>query len=301
MILPDFVLHSRANQRWQYSGIDSIEYCSDKDYFQSYPYSIEYVYNSRGYRDAEWPTNLNDLKNAIWCVGDSFTVGIGQAFAHTWPQMLSTKIGCAVINVSLDGASNDWIVRKVRRIIEVINPKNIVVMWTYTHRRENPDINLNDEDRRVFATKASNEEDYLNWINLSNELTTLSQSIIQTTIPKFNNTHKQDQDLMPALEKHWSNIKGYAWPPCPTTLEELDHLPKFILNELKQVHCCYETFKTTIESQYRSHSVNFAAGTSLLSNNIIYCRQLDYARDGHHFDQLTAQWLVDQIYQQVVY
>jgi hypothetical protein len=122
VILPDFQLSSRANQQWQYSGIDTLEHCSNKQHFLSYPHLVEYVYNQRGFRDEEWPDSLDELKNAIWCVGDSFTVGIGQPFAHIWPQVLSKSLARRTINVSMDGASNDWIFRKACQIIDKINP-----------------------------------------------------------------------------------------------------------------------------------------------------------------------------------
>ena len=74
MILPDFTISSKINQNWAYSGMDSPDLCLDSKHFKSYPYSVSYQYNSRGYRDHEWP---DDLQNAVWCIGDSFTVGIG--------------------------------------------------------------------------------------------------------------------------------------------------------------------------------------------------------------------------------
>ena len=90
MILPDFVLPTRANQCWAHSGIDSHNFCKDPLHFKSYPYKIEYVYNSRGYRDQEWPESPEQLKNSIWCLGDSFTVGLGSAVSRTWPHVLES-------------------------------------------------------------------------------------------------------------------------------------------------------------------------------------------------------------------
>ena len=58
MILPDFILHSRVNARWDYSGMDSIKDCFNKKHFKNYPHTVKYVYNSRGFRDAEWPESI---------------------------------------------------------------------------------------------------------------------------------------------------------------------------------------------------------------------------------------------------
>ena len=125
MILPDFILPSRQHQICTESGIDSLEQCLDKKHFKLYPHQIEYRYNSRGFRDAEWPEDINDLKNATWCIGDSFTVGIGSPLKHTWPYILQQQTGCRVINISMDGASNEWMARKCSTLLKIINPKCI--------------------------------------------------------------------------------------------------------------------------------------------------------------------------------
>ena len=100
MILPDLLLTTRANQHWQFSGMDSLEQCQIKNYFKSYPYTFDYVYNSRGFRDVEWPNDIDQLKTAIWCVGDSFTEGMGCPADHAWPYILKKRTSIKTINVS---------------------------------------------------------------------------------------------------------------------------------------------------------------------------------------------------------
>jgi hypothetical protein len=280
MILPDFILPSRVNRHWQYSGIDSIEHCLNREHFLSYPYPVNYVYNSRGYRDAEWPDSLEELERAVWCVGDSFTVGVGQPLKHTWPQVLAKKLGRRTINVSMDGASNDWIARKIKRIVESINPKNIVVLWSYTHRRELPDAKLSDEHRILLCDGDSTQQDAIRWIGLSKQIQNLNSSIVQATIPGF---HYLAAD---SVTDHWEAIKDMSWPDCPTTLSELERLPNYIKEELKFVFKCYNDFEYALSD----------ANKLVFPDNVIYIKhQLDWARDHHHFDLLTAQWLVDQI------
>jgi hypothetical protein len=270
VILPDFVLTTCINRHWQYSGMDSIDLCLNRQHFLSYPYSVEYVYNSRGYRDQEWPNSLDELKNAIWCVGDSFTVGIGQPFDHIWPQVLSKQLNQRTINVSMDGASNHWIARRAQAIIDLVKPGNLVILWSYTHRREKPNTALNDEQRRIPYSKNSVEDDYSTWITLLNGIRSNGTNVIHSTIPDFH----------PIVLCHeiWNNIKDPSWPTCPRNITELENLPGHILDEMKHIHRCYNDFKTQLES------------------NIIHIHErLDWARDYHHFDLLTAQWLVDQI------
>jgi hypothetical protein len=298
LILPDFVLPSRVNQRWKYSGMDSIDLCLDQQHFLSYPHLVEYVYNSRGYRDQEWPDSLEELKNAVWCVGDSFTVGIGQPFDHIWPQVLSKKSNQRSINISMDGASNDWIARKVQRVIDTVSPKNIVIMWSYTHRREHPDIKMLDEQRIMLSDKTTYQEDYLHWKNLKEQIQTLNSHVIQTAIPDF------VESSSPSLTQHWNAIRGSSWPECPTTLYELTHLPKNIKHELETIHNCYKTFEIFLSSPLGESLFDLDHQTvnrKMLPDDVIYIhKQLDRARDYHHFDLLTSEWVVEQVCSRLV-
>jgi len=277
MILPDFVLPSRVNQTWLYSGIDSLEKCKNKKHFESYPYDITYNYNSRGFRDAEWPNNLKELKQAIWCVGDSFTVGLGSPLEHTWPWLLRAKTGQRVINISMDGASNNWIARCVNLIQKEIDPKNIIVMWSYVHRRELENQNLNSEQRRLHFDKSNKLEDLC---NLESCMAIITHSkIIQLAIPGYTSTEN--------YQSVWMNIRGMDWPDSvPATLNELLALPKFVQSELKKKFKLWTDLRQSMEPQLLQ---------SKLENNFIKVNQLDLARDAHHFDLITSQWVVDQI------
>jgi hypothetical protein len=90
---------------------------------------------------------------------------------------------------------------------------------------------------------------------------------------------------------HWNSIKDPSWPSCPTTVQELENLPDYIKHELVSLHGCYHRFEFWLANHI---------DPCIFPNNVIYLwEQLDWARDYHHFDLLTAQWLVDQICQQL--
>lgn len=148
MILNELHLPGFANQCLAQLGIDSYEQCLDKKLFETYPYDIFYFFNERGFRDYEWTNNFMDC---IWCVGDSFTVGLGQMFEHTWHQQLAVISNTPIINISLNGASNDWISRKVKYILDNTNPKAVCIQWSYLHRRENNNTTLLDEQRLMHS------------------------------------------------------------------------------------------------------------------------------------------------------
>ena len=48
-------------------------------HFEEFPHEISYKYISRGFRDVEWP---EDIQNTPVIFGDSFIAGIGQPVEH---------------------------------------------------------------------------------------------------------------------------------------------------------------------------------------------------------------------------
>jgi hypothetical protein len=278
MILPDLVIPSRVNQRWSYSGIDSPELCKDPLHFDSYPHKVEYLYNSRGYRDQEWPQSPEQLKNSIWCLGDSFTVGLGSAVSHTWPYVLQQVSDTRTINVSMDGASNSWIQRKAVAVCQHIRPKTMVIHWSYITRGELLNDALDDEQRRmhysselVDTTCAMSNFKRLVFDLEANKGHT---RIIHSFIPEFAVTG--------TLREHWNTFAGPNWPAFPSTLQQFDDLPSFVSRELQQDFGCYEIFRTWCEiCQTIDHVAEFS--------------RLDLSRDGHHYDLVTAQSFVGHI------
>lgn len=270
MILPRLILSSRVNQSWKFSGPDQIDNCIDKQHFLSYPYNVEYNYNSRGFRDQEWPDSIQELADAIWCIGDSFTVGIGSPVAHTWPARLAQSSGKRTINVSMDGASNAWMARTAQQIVKTISPKNMVIMWSYTHRRELDDQSLSDEDRRLLTDKSDLTPDWQNLLDCKNSIDTIADSV-QFAIPNF------CPDFV-NLTEFWEKIAGVNWPTRPPeSLSDLNALPQWILLELQDIHSCLNQFWYTLQLK-----------------NVIPVQQQDFARDGLHFDLITTDWVVEK-------
>ena len=270
--------------------MDSPDSCLDKKHFLEYPYPVDYQYNSRGFRDAEWPTSQQELQEAIWCVGDSFTAGIGQPFDHIWPQVLSRRLLTRTINVSMDGASNDWICRRAAQIQTEVQPRLMAVMWSYTHRRESADQTLDDEQRRVFARSVSAEDDFLHWLNFRPKLRNRATKVIEFTIPDFAPGHLLSPQLY--LQHMWAAVKDISWPRCPETLAEFDSLPDRILNELRDLHGCY----TAMRCLFSAPDIEIP---SMIDEVIHVTERLDWARDHHHFDILTSQWIVNQMLQRL--
>lgn len=157
------------------SGIDSLELCMNREHYKSYTKEISYRYNSKGFRDHEWPEDLSDV---IWCVGDSFTVGVGQPFAETWPQLLEKKIGKRCINLGEDGCANDTMCLRIQEICNLYNPKTIVVMWSYLARRRK-----NYENVHYDKDSFGDQEDVANFVKNYKIVNQLDTKVINLIIP----------------------------------------------------------------------------------------------------------------------
>jgi hypothetical protein len=180
--LSDLCLASRANQRFQTLGMDSPQYCRDSRHYAACQDKITYEFNSRGFRDQEWP---EDLASAIWCVGDSYTVGIGQPLQDIWCQQLSQLLKQRTINISMDGASNAWISRRAAQILREIAPGIMILHWSFLHRREDPRADVSDELRRIWHQRDSDDLAEFQRCVCAVENANQHTVIIHSTIPGF--------------------------------------------------------------------------------------------------------------------
>lgn len=267
-----------VNQRFDYSGMDNLKGCLDRKLFLQWPHKVNYNYNSRGFRDQEWP---QDLKSAVWCIGDSFTVGIGSCFEHTWPQALSQHSQRRVINVSMDGASNEWIARQVCDAYDLAQPRNIVIMWSYLHRRENSNLDLLDLDRRLHYIRSTMLQDFENFNSCRKQVHQhcAHSNIIELVIPNF---------VVSFDDAAWKRIRDPSWPQLlPKTLEEFQALSPEITAELHTLHGI-DTDQLLEYYTIQQQHCDFLA-------DVVTVEYLDRARDGHHFDIVTAEWVAAQV------
>lgn len=203
-MLNELYLETLADQCFSEYEIDSYAKCVDKAKFLSYTKPVFYMFNDRGFRDDNWP---NDIKSSIWCLGDSFTVGMGQPADETWPNIVQKQLARRSINVSMNGASNDWIARKGSSILSHTTPHALLIQWTYLHRREHPDVARNDEDRRLHYVKGTgldvnkDQRDFENFIKNLNTLETLKHStkIIHSFVPNFCDTAENEERIFDYL------------------------------------------------------------------------------------------------------
>jgi hypothetical protein len=285
MLLPDLVLPSRVNQTWQYSGMDSPELCANPDHFQSYPHHITYQYNSRGFRDSEWP---HDLEHAIWCMGDSFTVGLGVPEYLTWPTMLGNKLHQHTINISMDGASNQWISRRACDIEREIKPRVMIIQWSYLHRRESTVQDIQQKQLLDLYQGIRDEK----WPDISSIRD--FESLPQTIQNEVNST-----SCHPDYLQFWfqANDESRRLHHSHTTPDQDVDKTLACIEKTREL-CCrvIHTFVPNFDTVDTQANERFQQ--ELHKMNIEFLPQtavLDLARDGHHYGAATVNRLTDQL------
>ncbi len=280
VILPGVILPNTRYEQASTSGIDSPESCLDPQHYWAYPHTVSYQGNSRGFRDTEWP---KDLVHAVWCLGDSFTRGVGVAYEHTWPQVLQQQTGRRTINISMDGASNNWIARQAQMIINSVAPQHMVIHWSYIHRREAPIGNILD---RVW-------QDFY-------------QAIKDPAWPDCATPDLMAQ-LPPALQQEIQSNPSYAtwtWAVDADHARRLHYTDSTVEQDLANMQHCIDLVSntgTTVIHSFIPGWVEPGTDTAQLNFHgtvvIPEFEPKDRARDGHHYDVLTSLCLVDQLQQ----
>ena len=160
----DFVQHHLhipfyANLQSDSLGMDSRAHCYDRRRFDQHP-PVSYQFNQVGFR-----THSVDKfkRNAILVLGDSFTMGLGNNLPDRYTDILEQSLSHQVLNFSLNGASNDWIARKLQQLLQLFQPRAIVVHYTFSHRRERPQTDWYDDERTECEPLYSSQENYQNW------------------------------------------------------------------------------------------------------------------------------------------
>ena len=103
----------------------------------------------------------------------------------------------------------------------------------------------------------------------------VDSNLIEFVIPNF--VHCFDNS-------DWQNIRDASWPELmPPSLDEFLKLDPTIITELQNLH---NVDLDLVRFQY-TLPPEILAG-------IIKVKYLDRARDGHHFDIITADWVAQQ-------
>ena len=86
----------------------------------------------------QWQTEYNDIeiKNSnIFCIGDSFTFGVGVDQQDTWPSLLSSKTNTSNTNIGSSGLSADGCFTNTEYVLNNFNPKTIICLLPTRFRK----------------------------------------------------------------------------------------------------------------------------------------------------------------------
>jgi len=187
----------------------------------------------------------------------------------------------------MDGASNNWIARKAISLINQLRPKTVILHWSYIERREN--YNKQIMDHRDWVLFYNNIKDVA-WpdcpmldqvYTLPKHILTEITEVFKFPLEKYLNDHE--------LRVHCTEVG----------LEQDIHNTWQCINSV--IHVANQFNVTVINSfipefTFRGAELKFwSAPEATQIQYVPEFQRLDLARDGHHYDILTAQCFVNQL------
>jgi hypothetical protein len=250
--------------------------------FKKYQQEIQYQFNSRGFRDSEWPS---DLASAVWCIGDSFTLGVGVPEHNTWPRLLQTRLGKRCVNLGFEGASNQWIARRAVAVLQQVCPQIMVIHWSFVHRREyDYQELLNQRWKNHYQQIRAREWPACPEIQ---DFATLPQQIQNEILNEHSMSWQEFDDEDRRI--HYSRCTDQQ--DIDNLLECVDRVT-LVAGNTVIVHSAIPVFVP----QGQAHSVDSA----MSQRDILWVgavTQRDHGRDQFHYDRITAEYLVNDIQQ----
>jgi hypothetical protein len=195
----------------------------------------------------------------------------------------------------MDGASNQWIARRAQDIICTVKPANIVVMWSYLHRRELQDLTelKNKIWRDFYDATADDFAEYQSWPRRV-ELVDVGQlpvSILEDLARSQREYQFEGRLVTVSVDPVHVDIQ------VRDEQRRLSHTRDSIEQDVEDFVNC-TTQVAGLAQQHDVNVINFIVPNPVPANtvdltqltpNIIPVVAVDRARDGHHFDILTSQ------------
>lgn len=205
-------------------------------------------------------------------------MGLGSPESHTWWHQLSIATGRPTINVAMDGAANSWISRWAQRIAADVPGADIVVQWSFTHRRERALKEVQDEIWQEFYTGIKDPSWPIcnSWYDVDQLPVWVQQDL--KTDPRFD-CYTQGLDLESMRRLQYTK----------TTVDEDIEYTIDQINKLEHNKFTSQVIHSHIPGWHPAElKINSGVWIDEYS-------QLDRARDGFHYDIATAQLVVQNI------
>ena len=216
---PDIMEHlwveKRRSKELPYHGLDDPKHCKkDVDEFHKWPDGdkISYAFNSRGFRDEDWPDTIEEMRKAIWMVGDSFTMGMGIAYDQAYKRAMEKATGKRVIDISLDGTWPSWRRRIALKITREIQPELIFVHWGYIWRYKRKYRTLAQEVRdTIFKNQEQSAMDgFIKTFRTLWDEPKGQTKLIHNFLPKFAGQNKSQNEIFAEIQKFTGEDTPYV-------------------------------------------------------------------------------------------
>jgi cation transport regulator ChaB len=224
-------------------------------------------------------------------LGDSFTSGVGSPLEHTWPQILQQRVGTRTINVSLDGASNQWIARKAQSILSSVQPQVLVIQWSYVWRREESAEKILEDQWQNFYSNVKDPA----WPAVSYRQKHTLPEFIQQELRDLHNydLYKTAIETATDEDRRINVVRETTEQDIENTIQCVQSLANWE-SHTTIVHSFVPGFVNATHTQQFFNRIQ---------NTVKYCIPsfpvLDLARDGHHYGKLTASGFVDAVVQKI--
>ena len=272
MIIPDlnYYLSKKKNFADKFSGIDSIDYCTNAEWFNQYPVQqFDYKYNSWGFRGEEYRDYLGKPVNL--CLGDSFTVNLGGPIEHSWPNLLQEKFDIPCINLGLDGGGNDAIRLVYATACKIFDVSNVFVLYSFFHRRLEDktlksDVHEHQDNIAYFKNNFIPDAYFQfipNWCFNTEEIAFI-QTLKEPYLEEDEQFWHEGIDRRLVLRSEYNKLAGSSWPSYDEFILGAEPHSDVLSNELRLI-------------------LNFGLFNS---------------RDGYHMSLLANQKLANNLYAQ---
>lgn len=150
MLINDFTFfYNKSNYQEKISGMDNPHkaHRTFEDWFAYPVQNFDYKFNSWGFRGPEYEQFIGKPINI--CLGDSFTVNVGDPIEYSWCNQLAKNFSIPTINLGMDGAGNDAIRIVYERACTLFDVQDTFVVYSFLHRRLNENFSFVQENAKL--------------------------------------------------------------------------------------------------------------------------------------------------------
>lgn len=130
MLINDFkYFHNKSKYHKKTSGMDHPKeaYRLKADWYTYTTQDFDYKFNTWAFRGPEYAQYVGKSVNI--CLGDSFTVNVGESINNSWCSQLAKNFDIPTLNLGMDGAGNDAIRLVYDRACKIFDVRDTFVMY----------------------------------------------------------------------------------------------------------------------------------------------------------------------------